>query len=456
MPESDKLLWQYNSGVPLSSLANEDIFRVDQYTGGSPEYETNFVTVATMKTELGTGGVLTTVGDLLGYNGAEARFPVSGNDGYVLTEDSGDAFGFSWQASSGLPTPLANQSVLVSTGTGSGADWNTNTQSNIIESLYFNTAGSLLPVGADAEFGWDVSSGQFVYRKTNTKEVIPAQSQVLNWAIADEFDTNLTEVTPVSGDHVLIEDASDSFNKKYVDASDFLAGGLPAASGNPNYAIPLILDRPNSDTIDWNATSQRLTALLFDNLSVVSSTEDHILYLTTSDDRLNWHREPDEIEKLAYVSDIVAGYETILKPSDESVTSSTVLQDDDDLVFAMDANSSYEGRIVVYCTGDNTADISTNITVPTGASIKFGGSGLENGAAASGAGDLFARAQIVDTLLLVFGVGSTTAVTTIILEFTAVTAGTAGDLQFQFAQGTSNATATTVLEDSKIIYKKVA
>lgn len=56
---------------------------------------------------------LTTKGDIWAYSNADARFPVSGNDGYVLTEDSGEPFGLKWvPATSGLTSPLTTKGDL--------------------------------------------------------------------------------------------------------------------------------------------------------------------------------------------------------------------------------------------------------------------------------------------------------------------------------------------------------
>lgn len=75
-----------------------------------------------------TGGPLTTKGDVWAYSTVDARFPVSGNDGWVLTEDSTQAFGFKWAASaSGSPSPL----------TTAGDFWG------------YSTADARVPVGTD-------------------------------------------------------------------------------------------------------------------------------------------------------------------------------------------------------------------------------------------------------------------------------------------------------------------
>lgn len=61
-------------------------------------------------------GALTTVGDLLGFNGATTRFPVGADDA-VLVADSGQAFGFRWGS-----LPLASLPLHASTHENGGAD----------------------------------------------------------------------------------------------------------------------------------------------------------------------------------------------------------------------------------------------------------------------------------------------------------------------------------------------
>ena len=70
----------------------------------------------------------------------------------------------------------------------------------------------------------------------------------------------LTLVTVATGDHVLIEDASDADNKKRVLASDFLAGGPPsgAAGGDLNgtYPNPGVDDGADSTAIHDNVAAE--------------------------------------------------------------------------------------------------------------------------------------------------------------------------------------------------------
>ena len=65
----------------------------------------------------------------------------------------------------------------------------------------------------------------------------------------------------------------------------------------------------------------------------------------------------------------ILGRVAIRKAADEIVNNSAVLQDDDELQFAIAANETWVGRIVVFHLGDSTADIKFAVTVPAGAAL---------------------------------------------------------------------------------------
>lgn len=71
---------------------------------------------------------LTTKGDIWAYSTTDARFPVSGNDGYVLSQDSAEPFGLKWiPASGGFTSPLTTKGDI----------------------LGFSTVDARIPVGAN-------------------------------------------------------------------------------------------------------------------------------------------------------------------------------------------------------------------------------------------------------------------------------------------------------------------
>lgn len=139
-----------------------------------------------------------------------------------------------------------------------------------------------------------------------------------------------------------------------------------------------------------------------------------------------------------------SGLLEIRKPSDESVTSSTTLQDDDDLIVDLDtANATYfiEGLILASSSSD-VPDIKIAFTVPSGATMDI--------AYISSRGSTFNHGELLETS----GTASITIpidnanVTVIMVRGTVKLGSTTGTLKLQWAQATSSATATTVKEGS--------
>ena len=155
-------------------------------------------------------------------------------------------------------------------------------------------------------------------------------------------------------------------------------------------------------------------------------------------------------EKIVYVdnSEQITAYHKLktflYKTTDESVANSTTLQDDDDLITALKANTVYqiEGRIHVE-SASATPDFKYAFSIPTGSTISLTGFGAEK------AGAFFATDQHLDleenTIALNAGVHS-------YLNFWGIveTNSTAGNIKLQWAQNASNATATILGKLSSI------
>ena len=137
----------------------------------------------------------------------------------------------------------------------------------------------------------------------------------------------------------------------------------------------------------------------------------------------------------------------VRKTADEAVASSATLQDDDHLKFALAANEAWAFEAFIIANGDSAKDIKFAFTVPSGATLMWSGLGLHVDAAdetdfkvgyvvvASGTQETFGvRGSLVRAPYRLYG--------------TVVNSTTAGDLQLQWAQRVSDATATTVFENS--------
>jgi hypothetical protein len=142
----------------------------------------------------------------------------------------------------------------------------------------------------------------------------------------------------------------------------------------------------------------------------------------------------------------------IRKTVTESVTSSTVLQNDDALTFTVAANAEYALSLFLFYDGATglSNGISTALALPAGATVSGG-----------------KLTQTTPTSAFVVSAGSGTPIFTgdtsgpgttwgVRLDFSVVVAGTSGSVTLQWAQETSNATATRVLAGSWATITRVA
>lgn len=144
--------------------------------------------------------------------------------------------------------------------------------------------------------------------------------------------------------------------------------------------------------------------------------------------------------KLVVVHSFVSA---VRKPTNESVTSSEILHLDSEIVLSLEANKTYmiDGVIFAESSTSNNPDIKIAFDFPTGTTMNIGfiaastafshAKMLEGDRAESG------RIDITQNTATVIQVSGTVKVS-----------GTAGNLELWWAQATSNAIATTVLEGS--------
>jgi hypothetical protein len=146
-----------------------------------------------------------------------------------------------------------------------------------------------------------------------------------------------------------------------------------------------------------------------------------------------------------------ATIKSVRKTADQSVTSSTTLINDTHLKFAVAANETYIFQVFIWAYSANTTpDLKLTITGPSGSTIAFSPStyyATADGTTAlgtvnTGGGSFNTFVDANERNQLYFG--------------SILNGGTAGDLQFQWAQNTSSATATTVKAGSYIYGIKVS
>ena len=132
-----------------------------------------------------------------------------------------------------------------------------------------------------------------------------------------------------------------------------------------------------------------------------------------------------------------------IKSADQSVSASTTLVDCDDLVVPVAANTNYAIDACIFFTAGTTGDIKFAFTCPSGAAIRWG---MIHESGGAGAIDLSALQLSSGDTEASDGLGASETWARISGRISV--GATAGNLQFQFAQNTSNGTASTVEEGS--------
>jgi hypothetical protein len=145
----------------------------------------------------------------------------------------------------------------------------------------------------------------------------------------------------------------------------------------------------------------------------------------------------------------------LTKSATETVTSSTTLQDDDELVVPVDANATYVMTFHLALGSVAAADVNTEYTVPAGASgFKWcqgpppASTDRENTTMVSAVHNFGTDRR--------YGPTSTTSVPAVIEHLLVNTSSTAGNVVFRWAQDTSNATGSVNLAGAFVTWVRVA
>lgn len=143
----------------------------------------------------------------------------------------------------------------------------------------------------------------------------------------------------------------------------------------------------------------------------------------------------------------------VRKAADESVTSSTTMQDDDELLVALDANSHYIFHALISYDASTTGDIKMQFTVPSGASGRRHSLHAQSTATSCSSSAQSTWGGPITTAIT--SIGGTGAVCEALIDGYVSTSGTSGNLRLQFAQDVSDATASIVKAGSFIQWRKL-
>lgn len=161
-------------------------------------------------------------------------------------------------------------------------------------------------------------------------------------------------------------------------------------------------------------------------------------------------------KKLAYFTDItlanISNIQVVRKVIDETVNNSAVLQNDDALFFASEANETWAAIIFLRITqgASATPNFKLAITAPSGAVIRYGGTWEIAGATSA----TDQSTGISGTALSV--ATDSSEVKSVTIYLTVRPGATSGNIQLQWAQNTATAVDTMVRAESWIIAVKIS
>lgn len=141
----------------------------------------------------------------------------------------------------------------------------------------------------------------------------------------------------------------------------------------------------------------------------------------------------------------------VTKTADQSVTSSTTLVNDNELLLSLAANAVYEFRCTLDYEGgtQGASDLKWGWSVPSGTIMRYTRIGIDT-AGASTAGFMTTESSTVAG-----GTAGAGSLKGVLMDGVIDTGSTAGTLQLKWAQNTSSATATIVHALSKLIAQRV-
>ncbi len=143
------------------------------------------------------------------------------------------------------------------------------------------------------------------------------------------------------------------------------------------------------------------------------------------------------------------------KTANENVNNSTVLQDDDHLAIAVEANAVYLMEAFLLYSTDPAADIKLQFTGPAGATLDWGRGGIDSGATTTTTGASKTAIAIAAAVTL-GGITSNTTQLFAMPRGTLVTAGTAGTFRLQWCQQAGVANNSTLYAQSWVRLQRCA
>lgn len=137
----------------------------------------------------------------------------------------------------------------------------------------------------------------------------------------------------------------------------------------------------------------------------------------------------------------------VIKTADQSVSNSAALVNDTHLTFAIGPNETWVADYVLSATFSAAGQIKAAVTGPSGSTVLAVADMIPNGILPA-----FGTAAGAAGIALVAALSTAGVVR---VRATVVNGSTAGSVTLQFAQNTSDATATTLKQNSSVIARKI-
>lgn len=270
---------------------------------------------------------------------------------------------------------------------------------------------------------------------------VPEDSRTATVDVAQVIRST-TSGTPAAGIGVGLQFDAESGdeNPSVFGRIDFAASDVTAASEDTYFDILLRVAGVDAET-KWRLASTAGTGFRVD-LTHAATANRVVTIQDAATQTLVARATTDTLTNKTLTGAIWTN--SVRKSADESVTNNT-LQNDDALLFAIGANETWQFRFIVFMTSASaTPDGQVAVTFPAAATLAYGTSGVDasggvfqNYVTTSG-GALNIRILAAELVMIV-------------IEGSVLNGANAGNVTLQWAQNTTNATATTVVAGSTAI-----
>lgn len=339
--------------------------------------------------------------------------------------------------------------------------------------LYKPAGGENVNVTTDLNNNYDKIDTNLNFRVAASATARNAISPFWAGLNVRDTDTGRTWVSngsaPISGSWSQIPNSGSTY-----DANLSLVAGrqVSVGGGSASSAYATSMSSSGSDAFSTRITGDTNSRFLMNADGRLfwgggSATQDTNLYRSAA----NTLKSDDSLE---LVGGLTVGGNTVLtgdlsvggigqilyaqNTANQTVTSSTTMVNATNLVFPMTANGIYDFKAVLITTGGSAAgDIKFGFTMPTGARVDYGGTGLADSVTSGTQGVVSTQAyddQSSPTTFLPFAVS--TSFNQVIIVGQCRMSSTGGNFQLQFAQLASNATGSTIRARSYMTAVRVA